>query len=104
LLQQADRLLCESWNERMWSDGESIDPSPTIDQAVNGGFAWLEIQCSRCKMPSDVDLAAMKHPPTTFVHDLASRLRCRKCAKAGRRPAATLLQLAWQRRHPRTKT
>jgi hypothetical protein len=98
LLQQADRLLCESWNERMWSDGEPIDPSPTIDQAINGGFSWLEIRCSRCKTPSDVDLAAMKHPPTTFVHDLASRLRCRKCAKAGRRPAATLLQLAWQPR------
>jgi hypothetical protein len=28
LIQQADRLLCESWNERMWSDGEPIDPSP----------------------------------------------------------------------------
>jgi putative SOS response-associated peptidase YedK len=40
----------------------------------------------------------MKHPPSTFVHDLASRLRCRKCAKAGQRPAATLLQLAWQPR------
>ena len=38
LIQQADRLLCESWNERMWSNGEPIDPSPTIDQAVNGGF------------------------------------------------------------------
>ena len=38
-LQQADRLLCESWNERMWSDGEPIDPSPTIDQAINGGFS-----------------------------------------------------------------
>jgi phage FluMu protein Com len=88
MLQQADRLLCESWNERMWSDGEPIDPSPTIDQAVNG-FPWLEIQCARCKTPSDVDLAVMKHPPTTFVHDLAGRLRCRKCAKAGRRPAAT---------------
>ena len=97
LIQQADRLLCESWNERMWSDGEPIDPSPTIDQAVNGGFPWLEIRCSRCKTPSDVDLAAMKHPPTTFVHDLASRLRCRKCAKAGRRPSATLLQLAGSR-------
>ena len=23
MIQQADRLLCESWNERMWSDGES---------------------------------------------------------------------------------
>jgi len=101
LIQQADRLLCESWNERMWSDGEPIDPSPTIDQAINGGFAWLEIQCSRCKTPSDVDLAAMKDPPTTFVHDLARRLRCRKCAKAGRCPTATLLQLAWQPRHPR---
>jgi hypothetical protein len=94
-------LLCESWNERMWSDGEPIDPSPTIDQAINGGFPWLEIQCSRCKTPNDVDLAALKHPPTTFVHDLASRLRCRKCAKAGRRPFATLLQLGWQPRHPK---
>ena len=99
LIQQADRLLCESWNERMWSDGEPIDPSPTIDQAVNGGFPWLEIQCSRCKTRRNVDLAALAHPPTTFVHDLASRLRCSKCAKAGRRPTATLLQLAQRPTH-----
>jgi hypothetical protein len=26
MIQQADRLLCESWNERMWSDGVPIDP------------------------------------------------------------------------------
>jgi hypothetical protein len=38
MLQQADKLLRESWNERMWSDGEPIDPSPTIDQAVNAAF------------------------------------------------------------------
>lgn len=49
LIQTADKLLCESWNERMWADGEPIDPSPSVDQAVNGGFAWLEIECSRCK-------------------------------------------------------
>jgi phage FluMu protein Com len=102
LIQKADRLLCESWNER-WSDGEPIDPSPTIDQAIHGGFPWLEIQCSRCKTPSDVDLAALTHPPTTFVHDLASRLRCRQCAKTGRRPSATLLELRWQPRHPRAE-
>jgi hypothetical protein len=99
LLQQADRLLCESWNERMWADGEPIDPSPTIDQAVNGGYSWLEIECSRCKTKRDVDLAALRHPPTTSVHDLAGRLRCSKCAKAGRRPSATLLQLAFWARH-----
>jgi hypothetical protein len=37
LIQQADKLLC-GWNERMWSDGEPIDPSPDIDQAIKGGF------------------------------------------------------------------
>jgi hypothetical protein len=101
LIQQADKLLAESWNERMWANGEPIDPSPTVDQAISGGYPWLEIECSRCKTKRDVDLAALRHPPTTFIHDLASRLRCRKCAGAGRRPAATLIQLAWQPRHPR---
>jgi hypothetical protein len=98
LIRTADKLLCESWNERMWADGLPIDPSPTIDQAVNGGYPWIEIECSRCRTKRDVDLAALRHPPTTFVHDLASRLRCSKCAKAGRRPPATLLQLALRAR------
>jgi phage FluMu protein Com len=88
----------------MWSDGGPIDPSPTVDQAINGGYPWLEIECSRCKAQRDVDLAALPHVSTTFVHDLAGRLRCRKCAKAGRRPPATLLQLGWQPRPPRTET
>ncbi|MGY3532213.1 hypothetical protein ACVISU_004981 [Bradyrhizobium sp. USDA 4452] len=35
LIRQADPLLCESWNERMWADGGPIGPSPTVDQAIN---------------------------------------------------------------------
>ena len=99
IIRQADDLLCQSWNERMWSAGEPIDPSPTVDQAINGGYLWLEIECSRCKTPRDVDLAALPHVPTTCVHDLATRLRCQQCAKAGKRPAATLLQLTHKPRH-----
>ena len=91
LIREADNLSCQSWNERMWSAGEPIDPSPTIEQAINGGFPWLEIECSRCKTPNDVDLAALRRPRTTFVHDLAGRLRCQKCDGAGKRPPATLL-------------
>lgn len=102
LIQTADKLLCESWNERMWADGGPIDPSPTIDQSLNGGYSWIEIECSRCRTKRDVDMAALRHPPTTFVHELAGRLRCSKCAKAGRRPTATLLQLAQRARHPET--
>jgi hypothetical protein len=46
VLHQADQLSCESWNERMWADGEPIDPSSTIDQAINGGYTWPQIERS----------------------------------------------------------
>jgi hypothetical protein len=97
---RSGQLACQSWNERMWSDGGPIDPSPTIDQAINGGFPWLEIKCSLCQTPRDVDLCALPHVPTTCVHDLARRLVCQKCKKAGKRPAATMLQLAPRPRQP----
>ncbi|SEC01044.1 hypothetical protein [Bradyrhizobium erythrophlei] len=96
LIREADDLFCQSWNERMWADGGPLDPSPSIDQAINAGYPWLEIKCSRCKMPRAVDLAALPHVTTTHVHDLAGRLRCQKCRRAGKRPSAELLQL-WQR-------
>lgn len=93
LIREADNLACQSWNEKMWSDGGPIDASPTVDQAINGGYPWLEIECSRCKAKRDVDLAVLRRVATTHVHDLTSRLVCQKCKKAGKRPAATLLQL-----------
>jgi hypothetical protein len=31
MIQQADRLLCESWNERMWSDGETSPLSTDVE-------------------------------------------------------------------------
>jgi hypothetical protein len=58
---------CQSWNEKMWPDGGPIDPSPTVDQAISGGYPWLEIECCRCKTPRDVDLAALRRVPTTCV-------------------------------------
>jgi hypothetical protein len=82
----------------MRASGKPIDPSPTVDQAVNGGFPWLQIECSRRRTPRDIDLAALGAPATTS-HDLASRLGCQKCVRAGKRPVATLLQLAPRARH-----
>lgn len=98
-IREADNLACQSWNERMWSDGGPIDPSPTIDQAINGGYPWLEIECSRRKTPRDVDICELRRPPRTSLHDLAGRLVCQKCKGAGKRPAARLLQLAPRQRH-----
>jgi hypothetical protein len=99
LIREADSLLCQSWNEKMWSDGGPIDPSPTIDQAINGGYAFLEIECSRCRAKRDVDLVALRRVGTTRVHDLASRLICQECKAVGKRPAAKLLQLQPRPRH-----
>jgi hypothetical protein len=65
LIREADNLACQSWNEKMCSDGGPIDPSPTIEQAINGGFPWLEIECSRCGTKRDVDLCALRRPRTT---------------------------------------
>ena len=104
LIRKADKLLCESWNERMWANGGPVDPSPAIDQAINGGYPWLEIECSRCKARRDVDMGTLRHPPTTFVHDLAGRLRCGRCAGTNRRPPATLLQLAQRPRQVAPET
>ena len=42
LMREADVLACQSWNERMWSNVGPVDPSPTIDQAISGGYPWLE--------------------------------------------------------------
>src|SRR5207302_10028774 len=46
MIQQQTGCFAKLERARMWSDGEPIDPSPTIDQAVKGGFPWLEIKCA----------------------------------------------------------
>ncbi|MDB5505214.1 MAG: hypothetical protein JWR89_5116 [Tardiphaga sp.] len=66
-IQKADGLICQRWNERMWSVGEPIDPSPTINQAVDGGYLWRSRL--RCKALRDVGwpqcATHRQHPFTT---------------------------------------
>jgi hypothetical protein len=84
LIREADNLACQSWNEKMWSDGGPIDPSPTIEQAINGGFPWLEIECSRCRAKRDGRLVR----PATAADDM----RARSC----RAPDLSEVQSGWQ--------
>jgi hypothetical protein len=80
----------------MWSDGGPIDPSPTVDQAINRGYLWLEIECSRGHATRDVDLAALRRVGTTCVHDLASGSSVRSARPPG---SARLRQLEPAPRH-----
>lgn len=99
MLQQADRLVRKLERAMNVERRRPIDPSPTIDQAVKGGFAWLEIRCSRCKTPSDVDFG--RHE--TSANNLRARSRqsaaMPQMRQGGRRPPATLLQLGWKQRY-----
>ncbi|MEY9495848.1 hypothetical protein ABIF33_004868 [Bradyrhizobium elkanii] len=81
-IREADELLRQSWNEKMWADGGPVDPSPSIDQTINASYPWLEIQCSRCKTPRAVNLAA---PASLSDDHLAGRFRCVKWSKTGKR-------------------
>jgi hypothetical protein len=104
LIREADNLACQSWNERMWSDGGPAQPSPTIGQAINGGFPCLEVKCSRCRTSSSVDLAAINRPPDTPVHLLEGRLDCRRCKKAKWKGRGVLHQLSPRRRDDASET
>ena len=104
LIREADNLACQSWNERMWSDGGPAQPSPMIGQAINGGFPWLEVKCSRCRTPNSVDLAAINCPADIPVHLLEDRLDCKKCKKAKWKGRGVLEQLAPRRRYDASET
>lgn len=59
--------------------GGPAQPSPTIGQCINGGLGWLEVECSRCKMRSNLCLDAIRRRPETPLWKLEASLRCRSC-------------------------
>ena len=43
----ADRLACEAWNKRMLAFKGPAQPSPTLGDARNAGYPYLEVKCAR---------------------------------------------------------
>jgi hypothetical protein len=50
---KADRLTCEAWNKRMLAFKGPALPSPTLGNALNAGFGYLEVRCLGLRHPSD---------------------------------------------------
>ena len=76
LIREADDLACQSWNERKWADGGPTDPSPTVDEAINGGYSWLEIRSSQCRTPCSVDLAGLRRVAAVTKGRCRENTRC----------------------------
>lgn len=50
MIQQADRLLCESWNERMWSDGDTNGVTAAMISAIARAERRQEISLAHARV------------------------------------------------------
>ncbi|MBW7970034.1 hypothetical protein [Bradyrhizobium sp. BR 10289] len=83
---EADRLACEAWNYRMLGYKGPAQPSPTIGDAINGGYLYLEVRCHGCNTNQTVALDIVRRPKTTPVHELERYMRCKSCSEIRRYP------------------
>ena len=73
----ADRLACEAWNKRMLGFQGPAQPSPTLGDAINAGFGYLEVKCLGCNTHQTVALDIVRRP----IHELERYMRCKDCSE-----------------------
>src|ERR1051325_8691765 len=77
----ADRLACDAWNKRMLGYRGPAQPSPLLGDALNAGYAYLEVRCLGCDTNQTVALDIVRRPRTTSVHELERYMRCKDCSQ-----------------------
>ena len=77
----ADQFACIAWNNRMLGYKGPAQPSPTLGDALNAGFGYLEVRCLGCDTHQTVALDIVRRPKHTPVHELERYLRCKDCSQ-----------------------
>jgi len=72
---EADRLSVEAWNKRMLAFKGPAQPSPTLGEALNAGYCYLEVRCLGCDTNTTVALDIIRRPKETPIHELERRMR-----------------------------
>jgi hypothetical protein len=83
---QADRLACEAWNKRMLAFKGPAQPSPTLGDALNAGYGYLEVRCLGCDTHQTVALDIVRRPKNMPIHELERYMRCKDCSQLQGRP------------------
>src|SRR5690349_12957379 len=73
----ADRLACEAWNKRMLAFRGPAQPSPTLGDALNAGYGYLEVRCLGCDTNQTIPLDVVRRPKATPIHELERSMRCK---------------------------
>jgi hypothetical protein len=76
---QADRLAVDAWNKRILGFQRPAQPSPTLGDAINAGFGYVEVKCLGCNRHQTLDI--VRRPKATPVHALERYMRCRQCSE-----------------------
>jgi ribosomal protein S27E len=97
----ADRLAVEAWNKRMLGFQGPAQPSPTLGDAINAGFGYLEVKCLGCDTHQTVALDIVRRPKTTPVHELERYMRCRQCSEVRATPTSGAIW--WRCARPRSR-
>jgi hypothetical protein len=74
---EADRPACEAWNKRMLGYRGPAQPSPTLGDALNAGYLYLEVRCLGCDTHQTVALDIVRRPKATPIHELERYMRCK---------------------------
>jgi len=82
----ADRLACEAWNKPMLGFQGPAQPSPTLGEALNAGYLYLEVKCLGCDTHQTVALDIVRRAKTTPIHELERYMRCSDCSQVRRHP------------------
>jgi hypothetical protein len=56
-------------------------PSPTLGDALNAGYCYLEVRCLGCDTNQTVALDIVRRPKHTPIHELERYMRCKNCSK-----------------------
>jgi hypothetical protein len=78
---EADRLACEAWNYRMLGYKGPAQPSPTLGDAPNASYLYLEVRCLGCDTHQTVALDVVRRPKATPIHELERYMRCKDCSQ-----------------------
>jgi hypothetical protein len=94
----AHAAACELWSQQMEGFGGPSQPSPTIGQALNGGYGFLEVQCKRCETRTSISLEHIRRPRETPIWKLEASPTCRQCTPfVKQRPQTNLIKLTKSR-------
>jgi hypothetical protein len=77
--------------------GGPAQPSPTIEQCINGGYGWLQVKCHRCETEASIPLDAIRRPRDTPIWKLEAALKCRSCKKGRHAPPVHMIRLTMER-------